>query len=434
VIALVLTAIVAAAAGGAEVLAVQASGANPGAALQAASTAGERITEITVHGNVLSTDDDIRRLAGLEIGMAVGPSTVEEAANRLKATKKFETVDVRKRYASIADPTQIVVVIVVDEGAVHLESLGDDGPPQVVKSRFRQVMFLPIFSAEDGYGLSYGVRFAVVNKLGPQSRISFPLSWGGERQAAVEIDKQLDSPKLTRFTGGVGISERTNPFYELSDTRNRIWARAEHELVKGLRAGVTGTWQHVSFGGLPDQFASAQADITLDTRLDPMLARNAVYVRAAFEHVAFGNEPPANLTSLDARGYIGLIGQTVLVVRLLRENSDTTLPPYMKVLFGGNWTVRGFRAGSAVGDNDVAGTLELLVPLTSPLHIARLGVSAFMDAGAVYDVGQHLGDQPIWRGVGGSVWMTATFIRFSVAVAHGIGASTRVHVGGSVSF
>jgi outer membrane protein assembly factor BamA len=434
VIALALTALVAALAGGAEPAGQAAGSANPAAALQAASTAGERITEITVHGNVLTSDDDVRRLAGLEIGMPVGPSTVEEAANRLKATKKFETVDVRKRYASIADPTQIVLVIVVDEGAVHLESLGDDGPPQVVKSRFRQVMFLPIFNVEDGYGLSYGVRFAVVDKLGPQSRISFPLSWGGERQAAVEFDKRLDTPNFTRFTGGLGISERTNPFYDLSDTRNRIWARAEHEFVKSLRAGLTGSWQHVSFGGVPDQFASAQADITLDTRLDPMLARNAVYVRASFEHVAFGNEPSANLTSIDARGYLGLIGQTVLVARVLRENSDRTLPPYMKELFGGNWTVRGFRAGSAVGDNDVAGTLELLVPLTSPLHIARLGVSAFMDAGAVYDAGERLSDQPVWRGVGGSVWMTATFIRFSVAVAHGIGASTRVHVGGSVSF
>jgi hemolysin activation/secretion protein len=96
--------------------------------------------------------------------------------------------------------------------------------------------------------------------------------------------------------------------------------------------------------------------------------------------------------------------------------------------------VRGFKAGSAAGDSDVAGSLELLVPLTSPLHIARLGVSAFTDAGTVYDNGERLSDQRILRGVGGSVWMTATFIRFSVAVAHGIGASTRVHVGGTVSF
>ena len=50
------------------------------------------------------------------------------------------------------------------------------------------------------------------------------------------------------------------------------------------------------------------------------------------------------------------------------------------------------------------------------------------------DKGQRFADQPLERGVGGSVWVTAAFLRFSVAVAHGLGGSTRVHVGGTVSF
>jgi hypothetical protein len=57
-----------------------------------------------------------------------------------------------------------------------------------------------------------------------------------------------------------------------------------------------------------------------------------------------------------------------------------------------------------------------------------------VDAGTVYDHGERFADQTLRRGVGGSVWFTAAFLRLSVAVAHGIGATTRVHVGGSVLF
>ena len=61
-------------------------------------------------------------------------------------------------------------------------------------------------------------------------------------------------------------------------------------------------------------------------------------------------------------------------------------------------------------------------------------MSAFVDAGTVYDKGQRLADQTLKKGVGGSLWMSAAFLRLNIAVAHGLGATTRVHVGGSLSF
>jgi hypothetical protein len=68
------------------------------------------------------------------------------------------------------------------------------------------------------------------------------------------------------------------------------------------------------------------------------------------------------------------------------------------------------------------------------LSFGRVGVSAFVDAGTVYNDGQRLADAPWRRGVGGSVWLTAAFVRVNVAVARGIGASTRVHVQGNLTF
>src|SRR5262249_52061680 len=173
---------------------------------------------------------------------------------------------------------------------------------------------------------------------------------------------------------------------------------------------ATAGWQHVSFSGADDSFAHAGAEVELDTRLDPLLARNAVYGRAAWEHLTFGSGSDANRTQLDGRGYLGLFGQSVLVARVLREDWDKPLPAYLQPLLGGLGNVRGFRAGTAVGDPLVAGSLELRLPLTSPLGIAKLGVSGFVDTGTIYSKGERLADQTFRRGVGGSVWFTAAFL------------------------
>jgi len=137
---------------------------------------------------------------------------------------------------------------------------------------------------------------------------------------------------------------------------------------------------------------------------------------------------------MEGRGYLGFIGQSILVVRAIREASDAPLPPYLQPLLGGLENLRGFKAGYAVGDTLVAGSAELRVPLTSPLSIGKFGVNAFIDTGAVYQHGEKLSEQHLERGVGGGIWFVATVIHLNLAVAHGIGASTRVHFGTAVTF
>jgi len=347
---------------------------------------------------------------------------------------------VLKRYASIADPTQVLLVVIVDEGSVKLEGLGDvDKPVAVVPRGGLGLMFVPLLDFEDGYGFTYGAQLARQGVAGAGSRLSFPLTWGGDRRAAAELEKRFDGTSgrfgvLTRLETGVSISQRTNPYFETDDTRDRIWFRGERTLGESITAGGTAAWQHVSFGGVTDRFTQFGLDVTLDTRLDPMLARNAVYARAAVEHLAFDNATAANRTDLDARGYLGLPGQSILVVRAQRQAADTPLPPYLKALLGGMPNLRGFRAGSAVGDTLVAGSAEIRTPLTSPLKIAKFGANAFVDVATVYDTGAHLADQTFEQGVGGGVWFSAAFFRTSLVVAHGLGAGTRVHFGTTVTF
>lgn len=393
------------------------------------------VTQIRVHGNVLTTDDDVVRLAGVEVGAAMTPTLTDDVAARLRASHRFQHVEVLERFASIADPSQIVLVIIVDEGPVSIESTGHPGAPTtVVRSRGPHFLYFPILDAEDGYGLTYGMRLALADRFGKRSRVSFPLTWGGEKQAGVELDKSLDAGPLNRIVAGASLTRRTNPLFEQDDDRGRLSIRGERQLARVVRAGATGSWQRVSFGGAGDRFTQVGADVVLDTRVDPVLPRNAVYARAGVERLGFRSVGGIVRTQVEARGYVGLIGQTVLGVRAMREAADGHLPRYEQLLLGGMANLRGFGAGTAVGDTLVAASAELFVPLTSPLHVGRIGVSAFVDEGTVYDHGAQFADQTLKRGVGGSVWFSAAFVRLSVAVAHGIGASTHVHVGGSLVF
>jgi len=393
----------------------------------------ETIAAIQVHGNTITKDDEIRRLAGIDIGAMVDANTVDEVAARIRSAKRFDNVRVLKRFASIEDPSQILLVIIVDEGPVHIERTGNEvNPTRVVRSHPLGLMIMPVLTREDGYGFTYGARLARRTVAGRNSRLSFPLTWGGEKKAGADFEKTIEHAPIDRVIAGVAVSQRTNPFYEQDDNRQRAWVRVERELVPTLRVGATAGWQHVSFMDVDDRFAQAGADVVLDTRVDPNLPRNAIFARASWEHL--GGPAKAGHYVLDGRGYLGLFRQNVLAVRALRDAADRPLPPYLQPLLGGMANVRGFRAGTAAGDILVAYSAELIVPLTSPLSIGKIGLSAFADRGTVYDAGERLRDQTMKQGYGGGVWFSAAFLKLNIAVAHGRGSSTRMHVGGNVSF
>jgi hypothetical protein len=395
----------------------------------------EILAQVQVRGNVATPDDEVRRLAGLEIGTPVAPDLTVTAAERLRATRRFERVDVLKRYASLTDPTQIVVVVIVDEGAVSIQRTGDPAnPTRLVRRRWPNLLFMPVFSSESGYGVTYGARLTYPEPAGRDSRISLPITWGGWKRIAAEFEKRIEGGWLTRIEAGGSVSRRINPFFDANDDRVAVWFRPERQITPALRVRALTGWQDVSFQSVSDRFASLGAEVIFDTRLDPFLARDAVFLQASRSRLAFSHRQAVNWTALEAHGYVGLFGQAILVASAKKDGADRPLPDVLRPLFGGPSSVRGFKTGTASGDSLVAGSLELRVPLTSPLSVGKVGVAAFVDAGTVYNAGERLGDQRLQRGVGVSVWLAAAFLRFNVALAHGIGASTRVHVGGNLTF
>jgi outer membrane protein assembly factor BamA len=400
----------------------------------------ETVVAIQVHGNTITPDAEVIQASGLSAGIPFSEQLLTEAASRLEATKRFEHVDVLKRFASLSDATQVILVIQVDEGPVRIESGVLGGPPGVpgrapraVKRGPLNVMFVPLLNAEDGYGLAYGAQFAITSHRHSSTRLVVPLSWGGDKRAAVELQKDFAAPYAPQIKTGALVQRRVHPFFDEDADRQRIWGTAEWQLARVLRAGTTIAWQKSSMLERTDTARSLGVNATVDTRTNPVLPRNAVLVRAAVDRLTFSDRTIFK-TDIDANGYIGLYRGNVLVLRAQGEDVSEPAPPYFKSILGGAANLRGFPAGEAVGDTLAAGSLEIRMPLTSPLTIATFGASVFVDAATVYDKGQTFSDQRVRKGAGGGVWASAALFRISLMVAHGIGAGNRVHVSAGLTF
>ena len=77
----------------------------------AAPPAPEHVAAIRVHGNHTTPDDEVLRLAGVELAQEVTPTLVDEVTARLERSGRFRGVDVRKRYASLSDLSAVLLVI-----------------------------------------------------------------------------------------------------------------------------------------------------------------------------------------------------------------------------------------------------------------------------------------------------------------------------------
>jgi outer membrane protein assembly factor BamA len=399
-----------------------------------AQSAGERIVDVRVQGNTLTEDAEIMRMAEVQPGSELTSGTLDAIAARLKNAGRFERVEVVKRYASIADPSQILLVIIVDEGRITVRPAKDGQPARAVRRRGPPLMFLPLLGNTEGYGFTYGALLSMPNLAGPGTRVSVPVTWGGERRIGAVLEKRFDSPRLTRVRVDGALLRRENPAFDAIDERRQAWVRGEREIARALRLGAWGGIEDVSFSGTDSFVTRSGVDATFDTRVDPMLSRNAVYTRAGVERLAVRDRSTPIRTMLDASGYVGGFGASTIMVRVFHDGANMPLPAYLKVLLGRESTLRGYPSGEAAGDATAAGTVELRVPVNSPLNIIKVGVRAFVDAATVYDAGEHLRDQRFVRSVGGGVWFTATVIRLAVDVAHASSGSTRVEVSSGLLF
>ena len=392
---------------------------------------GETIAEIRVHGNYATPDADVLALSGLKTGEPASEARLAQARQALERSDRFDGVDVLKRFRSIDDPTDILVMIVVRERPGVAE---DDLTPGLFKRVRALQQWMPILNYADGYGLTYGARTTFSGIGGRDGRLSVPLSWGGERRAAAELERTFESGPLSVVRGSLFVNRRVNPRYELSDLRLGVRLGADRRLTPWLRAGADGRVERVDFGGAGgNRHSAVGARIALDPRIDPSFPRNAVYTQLGWERVAFPSGH-AGRVLLDARGFVGLGGSPVLALRAQAARADAPLPFAEQPLLGGASTLRGYRAGHRAGDSLATLSAEVRVPVNSPLSFGRFGVKGFVDAGTVWLSEQRLSDQPWDRGIGGGVYFGATALMLDVDVAWPEQGNPRVHVSFGVTF
>jgi hypothetical protein len=397
----------------------------------------EVITEIRVHGNAYVRDEEVLKLAGIALGQPLPADGLREIEQRLKASGHFETVEIRKRYRSLENATDVALILLVHERpGFTAETINERSSVWGWARMKSRLMFLPIVGYDDGYGFTYGGRVSTIGLLGARERISVPLTWGGTRRAAVEVERTFASGPLSRIESTFGISQRENPHFELDDQRVEWTARAERSFARLVRAGVDTSQSTVEFGQLDDRLWTIGANVAFDTRGDPAFPRNAVMLGAGWTGLHVRRlEDPINQYTTDARGYLGLVRQAVLAGRVQYSTADRALPDYERLLLGGASNLRGFRTGTFDGDRMLAISAELRVPITSVLSGAKLGLTAFMDAGKAFNVGQSMKDAAWHQGVGGGIFLIATIVRINLDVAHGLkNGDTRVHLSSGFSF
>lgn len=376
------------------------------------------IVEIRVHGNHSIPDQELLGIAGVAEGDRLEPGILEAVERRLLASGRVESVEIRTRYRSLSDTHRVALILLVKEKVPVRD----------------KVLVAPIFNWTDEYGVTFGGRFTFLDLAGMDERISVPLSWGGERQAAVEMSRRFESGPLDLLEAGFGVRQRDNPHFEIADRRTRAWVRALRGFGPlAVDAGVS--WADVDFGELGAPTLRWGTGIALDTRRERDLPRDAFYAGARWSRLDLLEGGPAfDLVTLDLRGYKAFIGRSVLAAQVRWEGADGRLPDWERPFLGGAATLRGHDAGELVGDNRALGALEWRLPVTPPLEVGEAGVLLFFDTGAVYDHGTALGDARFHHGVGAGAWLDAALLGLKIDVGWDLADAVRVHFSTGVRF
>ena len=170
------------------------------AAAAAAQVTPPPIAEIRVHGNHSTPDAEVIAASGLTVGQPSGDDTLQAAAERLRASGRFRSVEVHRRGRSIDDPNDVLVLILIEE----LPGATPELPtPGWLRRTTSGVMWLPVLSYTEGYGVTYGLRLAAVDLLGPKSQVVGAADLGrrasGRRDARAVVRTRAVHPRARRF-------------------------------------------------------------------------------------------------------------------------------------------------------------------------------------------------------------------------------------------
>lgn len=427
-----------------------------------AASAQGVVEAVLVHGNHTTPTDQVLTLAGFTPGQTATAALVVEIERRLRDSGRFADVTVQTRLRSLDEAGPLLLVIVV----VERPGVSDAALEPGLARRLRAALMLgPILQYDDGYGATYGVRPTLVDRPWRNMNISVPLTWGGERKAAVEAAQFLSGPVRGQVRAGGGLTRRINPFYDVADTRRTGWVTADlsprrwwrvsgairrslvqfadtdarqwtggvstvidpraddYATAPGMRAGAGVDWLHLD-GRSARPIRRTSADVTFLLPLSGWVAGRPA-------------APPADREGDDDGNAAGASGggpgrSVVLALRARTTRASAPLPAWEQALLGGALNLRGVRPGAAVGDNTTAVSGELRISRGSSA-LDRTGLRAFLDGAAVSPAGVRLRDEALTWGAGGGLFLQLAGGTASLDVGWPLsGGRPRLHVQFSV--
>ena len=414
-----------------------AGGAGPSPAADAG--AGPRTggaAEVRVFGNAALADSEVLRLAGLEPGAVPAPGSEGRIAARLRVSGQFGRVEVRRRFRSLTPGRVPTTIIRVEErrSATRRLRREDRGAGRAVRAPVPAPVVFPILNYADGYGATYGVRLTALDPVGSESRLSLPLSWGGERRAGLEFEARPGAGPFSLLRAGVSLSDRENPHYGARDRRRTLALRAERRIGERGKIAAGAARSRIRFGDRSESLGAFRLEWEHDGRSDRLFPRSGVFARAGWQVLRPGGGPAVHRPRFEARGFVGSFGRSVLAARARYEGASAPLPPYARPLLGGIESVRGHRVGAAAGDRLALGSVELRAPLNDPLDPRKWGVRLFYDLGAVTAAGEEWRRATLRRGLGGGVFLRAPFLTLLLDVASDLEGGGRVHFSTTARF
>ena len=226
--------------------------------------AGQTVSFVRVHGNRALSSQEVLALARVAAGDAFDPSLPDQIRERLRDSRRFESVEVRVRYRSLDGTGDVGLIVIVRER-------------RLVSDRF---LIGPLIRYSEEYGLTFGARMDLVDVPSEAARLSFPLTWGGERQAGAEMNIQLgkfareDATKRLSFS--FGRRRTVHPHFAVPDDR-LMFGAAYDVAIRNLQFGGFAEWTDASFDTLEERFSVLGVKAAFDTRIDPTIPGDAVY-------------------------------------------------------------------------------------------------------------------------------------------------------------